>query len=86
MTLTKGMLSQLSNDAEKNVVWCFSWFNWFGFMVFNATSTIVQLYYGGKFYWWRLPEDPEKTTDLSQITDKLYVEMTLTNEISLYQR
>jgi len=24
------------------------------------------------FYWWRKPEDPEKTTDLPQVTDKLY--------------
>jgi hypothetical protein len=27
---------------------------------------------GGQFYWWRKPEDQEKTTDLSQVTDKLY--------------
>ena len=26
----------------------------------------------GQFYWWRKPEYQEKTTNLSQVTDKLY--------------
>ena len=30
-------------------------------------STIVQ------FYWWRKPECPEKSTDLSQVTEELNV-------------
>jgi hypothetical protein len=39
-------------------------------VVFNATFKNISVR-GGQFYWWREPEYPQKTTDLSQVSDKL---------------
>ena len=38
-----------------------------GVMLFNTTIDNISV-----ISWWKKPEDPEKTTDLSQATDKLY--------------
>jgi hypothetical protein len=40
--------------------------------MFNATFNNISVITGGKFFVWRKPEYPERTTDLSQVTDKLY--------------
>ena len=48
-------------DWERLGLWCLT-----------SVSIIFQLYRGGQFYWWTKPEYPVKTTDRSQVNDKLY--------------
>jgi hypothetical protein len=37
----------------------------------EALSKTLQIYYGSQLYWWWKPEYIDKTTNLSQVTDKL---------------
>ena len=58
-----------------NYVW---WGLGLGLYDLTPLLTVFRLYCGSQFYWWRQPEYPEKTTDLSHVIGKL-------DHILLYQ-
>ena len=43
-----------------------------GLWCLTSFSTVLQLYRGGQFYWWKKPEYLVKTSDMPHLTDKLY--------------
>jgi uncharacterized membrane protein len=63
---TKGVIKINENYVKKKFV------RSHGSGIYVFVCLLFQLYHGSQFYWWRKPKDPEKTTDLSQVTDKLY--------------
>ena len=75
------IISEQDGIMEKNYfdVCLFVWW------CLTPLSTIFQLYRGSQFYWCRKPKDPEKTTDLSQVTDKLYHIMLYTSPWSRFK-
>jgi hypothetical protein len=55
------------SDQPSHVLW---------FQLYTKFRGLRKMYFhlchGGRFYWWRKSENPEQTTDLPQVTDKLY--------------
>ena len=62
-----------SNEVLSKVSYICFWIGFIGLWYLMPLSSIFQLYRGCQLYWWRKPEYPDKTTDLSQITDDLMV-------------
>ena len=67
------LVSQIFSRKKKNHTYIFTpHVDWYmvRFMVLNATFNNISAISWRQFYWWKKPGYPEKTTDLSQVTDK----------------